>query len=165
MLQLTSVRQILDVLDSFKKFYKLNYQFKNSYTQAVHQVAEKYGVSYQTIADGCRRRLDLDNISEFHDLIKRWLNEDSKSLIKLLKSKSYPNCHNEILQFFNTSEKQNVVQINKDLNNENFTFKLPTKEAKILKALADINDEEISIFLTNLVSVAIKSKFKDLLDI
>jgi len=131
---------------------------------AIRQIAKAYNVRYQTIGDGCRRRLGLQDISEFRKLVKGWIDGDGKDLIDVLKKHSYQQGHTFIDDFFRNYPKEireNIPRPVKTFNLEEsratvFSFRLPNEEAKNLRALAALEEKPIPEWIASIVTEALK---------
>ncbi len=104
MLERKTVEQILEVLKIVRGHYAAGLSLIKAYQKSVAEVATLYDVRYQTIADGCRRRLGLKDRDQFVELINRWLNGDSTRLIALIKKEADKRVHPTIDTFFGGSE-------------------------------------------------------------
>jgi hypothetical protein len=98
-----SVRQLLEVLEHAQRNYQRNIPFPTAYHDAVRDVSNRHRVTYQTIGD-FRRRLGLRDISEYLDLISRWLRGDPEPLRRRIKQHSTPGVHDLIDQFFQNGD-------------------------------------------------------------
>jgi hypothetical protein len=95
----SSVQQLLEVLEHAQRNHQRNIPFPTAYHDAVRDVSNRHRVTYQTIGD-FRRRLGLRDISEYLDLITRWLRGDHEPLQRRIKQHSTPGVHGFIDQFF-----------------------------------------------------------------
>ena len=86
MLTRKTLDQILEVLKGVRKHHAMGKPLLKSYQRSVRDVARLYHTSYQTIADGCRRRLNLADRDEFLLHVDRWLRGDPTGLSALLKN-------------------------------------------------------------------------------
>ena len=168
MLKSNTIRQLLEVLAIFYKSHSRGIPINRSYHEAVRRVAQEYGVTYQTIGDGCRRRLKLNDVGQLHSLLQRWMEGDPHGLIEVLKGNTDSHNHEEIDRFFRTpptvsnhSEKYGPVQINAT-RAETFSFQLPKKDARILRATSEISGTPVPEMLTQIVSKSIREKIKEM---
>lgn len=161
-----TLQQILDVLKYTRYNYNSGTELTSSYQDAISRVADESGVTYQTIGDGCRRRLKLDSIGEFSELIRKWLNGDPNPMMEVLKSQTHRRLHPNIDAFFNdnngdinhsdmaekiTPEKEPTVE---------FTFKLQESDHRYLKALCEIEDIDELELIETIISDGIKNRMK-----
>jgi hypothetical protein len=112
MMTYTTVRQILDVLKVCYDNQRKGLSLSRSYQDGVREVAHENGVTYQTIGDGCRRRLRLKDINEFYNLLGGWTKGEPSGLIEQLKKNSYSHIHPEILAFFENYQPGQAVAEN-----------------------------------------------------
>lgn len=92
--------QLLPVLENISANLSNGLPIPQACQKACHDVSKRLGISYQTIEDLCRRRLGLDDIGQFHALIRLWIDNDSKEIERLLKQQSVSAAHHLIDQFF-----------------------------------------------------------------
>jgi hypothetical protein len=88
MLEPRSTDQILRVLALLRQNKRLGFHTKSAASRAIQQVADESNVRYQTIGDGCRRRLGLPDMAAFHRLVDEWLDGDGSALAKVLRQNS-----------------------------------------------------------------------------
>ena len=79
-----SADQLMYLLIKFKEYDRLGFGVQDAYRQSVSKTSNKYGVTYQTIGDLCRRRLALENIYQFYDVLQDWIDGDPSSLKNLI---------------------------------------------------------------------------------
>ena len=168
MLNSNTIHQLLEVLAIFYKSHSRGNPVNRSYHEAVRRVAQKYGVTYQTIGDGCRRRLKLLDVGQLYTFLQRWIEGDPHGLITVLKNNTDSHNHEEIDRFFkdppflsNHSEEYGPVQINA-IRAETFSFQLPEKDARILRAISEISGTPVPEILTQIVTKSIRDKMKEL---
>lgn len=168
MLKSNTIRQLLEVLSIFYNSHSKGNPINRSYHEAVRRVAQKYGVTYQTIGDGCRRRLKLNDVGQLYSLLQRWIEGDPDGLITVLKSNTDLHNHDDIERFFrippivpNHSEKYGSVKTS-TLRTETFFFQLPEKDARILRATSEISGIPVPEMLSQIVSKSIRDKMKEL---
>lgn len=101
MAQLTpsSVEQLLEVLDRTRRAYAHGLPLATAYQDAVRDVSNRYHVTYQTIGD-FRRRLGLNDVAEYMDLVRRWVEGEVDPLRRKIKHQSQSLMHARIDQFF-----------------------------------------------------------------
>lgn len=156
------------MLAIFHNSHSKGVPINRSYHEAVRRVSQKYGVTYQTIGDGYRRRLKLNDVGELYTLLERWIEGDPRGLISVLKTNTNSHNHEEIERFFkippsvtNHSEKYGPVKTNA-FGTETFSFQLPQKDARILRATSEISGVPVPEMLTQIVSKSIREKMKEL---
>src|SRR5258708_2733722 len=103
MLENQSVTQVLRVLELLRQNKRLGFDTVAACSRAIQQVAKESGVRYQTIGDGCRRRLGLTDMSEFHRLAEAWLRGDGSQLATVVKRSSNSSERRRIDEFFANS--------------------------------------------------------------
>ncbi len=162
-----TVIQLLQVFEEFRNSYLSGVPLHKSYQDAVRKVASHYSVTYQTIGDGCRRRLKLDEISQLYGLLENWMQGDSKGLCSQLTENSDPNAHPEIESFFSkagsylgSTSTEPVASITEQ-KGEPFTFRLSDTDARMLRALAEIEGSSPSQLVADIVQEAVQKKMKD----
>lgn len=163
-----TVHQLLDVFRIIQNSHVKGLPISHSYQNAVKNVAKQNGVTYQTIGDGCRRRLRLKNISELYSLLNNWTNGDPNGLAEQLIKISPSNIHSEIKDFFynyqfdkNRTTSEALIEHN-ELKTQEFCFNLSEKDARILKAIAEIEGVSISETVSALVSRSLRVRIKEL---
>ena len=85
MLTHKTLKIIFEVLLKIRQYYVGGERLIKAYRKAIRTVASQNKIFYQTVADGCCRRLNL-NRDGFLDLVRAWLAQDSDELIKHLKT-------------------------------------------------------------------------------
>ena len=168
MMKHQTVEQLLLVFRLFREGYAAGTPLQKSYQRAVRSVAERYGVRYQTIGDGCRRRLMLDRIEELYDLLTHWVGGDSGPLVKQMKAASDPSTHDDITEFFEPSGESPAITSGGDrippseIDFETITVRLEEREARMLRALAEIEGISPPRLLSDLASSGIRQKMERL---
>jgi hypothetical protein len=100
LLEDATLDQIFDVLNLIRGENPESHYDLIDATPRAFKTSEKfYNVHENTIRDACTRRLQL-NISEFRELVKKWLNGDSSGIKAVLKSHTPGHYHTEIDRFF-----------------------------------------------------------------
>ena len=100
LLEDATLDQIFDVLNLIRgEGPESHYDLIDASQRAFITSVKFYSVHRNTIADACTRRLQL-NISEFRELVKKWLNGDSSGIKAVLKSHTPEHYHSEIDRFF-----------------------------------------------------------------
>ena len=161
-----TVQQLLQVFRLFRENHAGGMPLNHSYHEAVRTVAEKYSVTYQTIGDGCRRRLELTNINELYEMLSAWVRGEPGALRNQLKRHSDPTSHSEIDKFFSISEpttspkpKLSVTSAAKD-EPETVSFRLHARDARLLRALAELEGASVGELTARVVSAAVCERMK-----
>ena len=145
MLRARTVTQMLQVLDLYRKGRQAGESIERALQSATQRVADEYNVTYQTIGDGYRRRLELQTIEHLHTLLARWDQGDPAGLARLLKGHTEVSNHQPIDQFF--ADEGDVTCANAEPTDhrsaparkrETLTVELSSSEMKRLEALAEI---------------------------
>ena len=161
-MNISTLKQIFDVLSYTRENFNEGFSIERSYRYAVQKAAKYYNVSYQTIGDACRRRLELDSISEFFKLLNKWLHGDADPLIGQIKKNTSEFNHYYVDEFFKSSINNDeaikkVTGINDFIE---YRVKISLKESRMLKALAELEGKNVLIYLNELLSQAVKNNFK-----
>jgi len=162
----STVEQLLQVFRLFRDNHAGGMPLHRSYHQAVRTVARNYSVTYQTIGDGCRRRLELNNINELYEILSAWVRGEPRALIHQLKEHSDPAAHSEIDKFFATTEptalpkpKPSVMGAPKD-EPETVSFRLRALDARMLRALAELEGVSVGELTARVVSETVRERMK-----
>jgi|GEM_PF-6012166 hypothetical protein len=156
MLSEKTLDQILGVLELTSKYCKAGLPTAKAYQKSVKDIAHKYSVRYQTIADGCRRRLNLDNVNEFMELLTEWLSGNPAPLKDLLVKNIDQMDEYKVENFFDhklvtTSTKTESERKVED-SFEVITVKAPRNIVSQLRALAESEDKS----LQDLINIIVK---------
>lgn len=165
MLRRESARQVLQVADQTRKNYQAGIPVRHACQQAIREVAKRYGVSYQTIGDGCRRRLRLDQIRDFHVLVQKWLDGNPKPLQQQLLDNADANCHADIQQFFGatdiqSSDSEKISKQNTGAAMETFLVDLPRADALRLRFLCTVEDKPPSKMIFEIVTANVERQLR-----
>lgn len=157
-----TVEQLLQVFRSFRDNHASGKPLHRSYHDAVRDVARLHSVTYQTIGDGCRRRLRLKDINELYELLAAWIKGDSRGLVQQLKQTSDLSAHAEIDQFFAGSASAPVEKTPLKLvsheDSETFSFRLSSDDARVLKAVAELEGTSVGALTSRVVSEAVHAR-------
>lgn len=159
-----TVQQLLSVFRWFRDNHKSGMPLHSAYHEAVRTVADAHSITYQTVGDGCRRRLGLVDIRELYELLAAWTKGDSRALASQLKENSDPSSHDEIERFFsggNAAPAETRRALPKGPSNgetEVFHFRLPDRDARMLKALAELEGVSASELIGHTISVAVRDR-------
>lgn len=161
-----TVQQLLQVFRLFRENHAGGMPLHMSYHEAVRSVAKTDSLTYQTIGDGCRRRLGLTNINELHEMLSAWVRGEPGALLNQLKRHSDPVSHREIEKFFSTTEpttilkpKASVTAVPKE-EPETVSFRLQARDARWLRALAELKGVSASELTASVVSTAVREQMK-----
>ena len=158
-LQIKSTEQILEVIQIARNDFQAGLPIKDSYNTAVQQISQKYHITYQTIADGCTRRLGRIRAEQFRGLLMESFSGNHDPLISTLKRHSSLDTHKLIDKFFSN---QNPIQSkNKNTpSSEVFSFRLNDTEAKKIRTIASIQGITVQEWITNTVTDIANKKLK-----
>lgn len=155
MLTEKTLDQILGVLELTSKYYQTGLPIPKAYQKSVKDIANKYSVRYQTIADGCRRRLNLDNVNEFIELLTEWLGGNPRLLKDLLIKNIGQIDEYKVENFFDHSTAIPFKQVDGmrkvEEASEPLAFKAPRNIVSQLRALAEAEDKSIHDLLNIIV--------------
>jgi len=161
-----TVEQLLQVFRLFRANHAGGMPLHRSYQEAVRVVAENFSVTYQTIGDGCRRRLELNNINELYQMLAAWVRGDPKALVRQFKEHSNPVAHAEIDQFFTGTQpisqtKQKIpVRAPTTDEPETVSFRLHCRDARLLRALAELEGTSVGELTARMVSGVVRERMK-----
>ena len=161
----TVERQMLEVLRSFWERYGRGQPLQEALRAGARDVALATTVRHQTIIDGLTRRLEGD-IGELYGLLKQWTQGDSGPLAAQLKAKSNRSAHESIDAFFESctgNPARNGVRVdysNREEKSERVCFDLSAMEARMLRAVAEINGVSEVEFVTQVVRTAVGTRMK-----
>jgi hypothetical protein len=159
-----TVQQLLEVLQRFRGNHDSGVPLHKAYREAVRSVAEVYSITYQTLGDGCRRRLGLKDIHQFYELLASWMRGDPHGLVRQLKENADPSAHVEIDQFFRggnaatTESKKTARKAALREESEPFTFRIAPSDARMLKALAELEGIAAPELTARIVSSAVRER-------
>ena len=158
-----TIEQLLLVFRLFRDNHASGKPLHRSYHDAVRDVARLHSVTYQTIGDGCRRRLRLKDINELYELLAAWIKGDSRGLIQQLKQNSDASAHGEIDQFFAGTasmpiEKKTPLKLVSHEDSETFSFRLSSDDARVLKAVAELEGTSVGSLTSRVVSEAVHAR-------
>lgn len=153
MLTEKTLDQILGVLALTSKYCEAGLPVTKAYQKSVKDIANKYSVRYQTIADGCRRRLNLDNINEFIELLNEWLGGSPSKLKELLLKNVGKLNEHKVENFFDHNIASSTETLFKRKVEDAFeviTFKTTRNIASQLRSLADAEGKSVQDY-TNII--------------
>lgn len=167
MLEPHTVDQILRVLELFRQNKRLGFSTGSACSRAIKQVAEEHNVAYQTIGDGCRRRLGLIDIGVFHGMAEAWLNGDADALVKVLKRNSTKSSEPRIDAFFATppEAKSSAHKSGNGAKQPTATLHLHMSDPdlKMLRALAQLQDQTVADCARDLLSSSARDRLRSAL--
>ena len=150
MLTEKTLDQILGVLELTSKYYESGLPIPKAYQKSVKDIANKYSVRYQTIADGCRRRLNLDNINEFMGLLDKWLGGSPSQLKELILNNVDNLDKYKVENFFDkdrVASTEASIKRNIEDSFEVITFKTNRNIASQLRSLADAEGKSVQDYM------------------
>ena len=161
-----TVQQLLQVFRLFRENHAGGMPLHRSYPEAVRTVAKNYSVTYQTIGDGCRRRLELSNINELYEMLSAWVGGEPRALLHQLKEHSDPAAHADIDRFFSggggpsphVETKKPSPKAPSREESETFSFRLPAPDARMLKALAELEGVSVGELTAREVTVVVRAR-------
>jgi len=159
-----TVQQLLQVFRAFRDNHKSGMLLRRAYQEGVRAVADNCSITYQTVGDGCRRRLGLNDIGELHELLASWVKGDPRGLVRQLRAHSDPSAHSDIEQFFSGGDST-PVEIKEASptspapeETEVFQFRVPAREARMLRALAELEGVSASELIGKTISAAVRDR-------
>lgn len=161
-----TVRQLLKVFRLSRENYAAGMPLHRSYHAAVRAVAKSYALTYQTIGDTCRRRLELTNVNELHDLLRAWVRGYPDALIRRIKERSDPVVHFEVDRFFTGGDGANWASDDSHREPvshdelETFSFVLHESDGRLLRALAGHEGLSVGELTARLVSGAVRERMR-----
>ena len=171
-LRTSSVNQTLEVLTRFWSKYSRSFTVDRAHIEAIKEVSQGWNVTQQTIWDLNCRRLGLETIQMFRNLLEKWVLGDPKPLIDVLKRNTIYQNRQEIIQFFKQDkfkatikssgrsipqEKVNVGGVS--AVGESFSFQLQPDTAKKVKVLALVDEMSTADWLANAIPEVIEKKY------
>lgn len=162
-MEINTLEQILKVVDFAAKHYSSGNGIDHSYQYGVKRVRQEYNVAYQTIGDGCRRRLGLDDIGEFKRMLQTALEGNPSQLRDLLLRKTSQSYHDKINDFFSKLAKGESISETKTKEMDppiTYTIKLRKSDSDILLALAQLLGGKPEQILSDVTVEAIKERMK-----
>lgn len=151
MLTEKTLDQIIGVLELTAYYHKAGIPIPKAYQKSVKDIARKYSVRYQTIADGCRRRLNLENVNEFMKLLNEWIGGNTSRLKELLIKNIDEQDEYKVENFFDHNKiSPSTVSANAREVEETFeiiTFKTPRNIASQLRSLAEVDGKSVQEFM------------------
>lgn len=153
MLTEKTVNQILWVLELTKKNFNSGLSIAKSYQKAVGEVADRNKIRYQTIADGCRRRLGLDDVGQLVELLEDWLDgrpEQLKELL-ILHAEDYKEKINAFFVGGRATSESLTLKVDAFPGSETLLIRLSHQMFSQLKDLADFNGKTVQAFSASII--------------
>ena len=176
MLTYDTLKQILEVLKKVREYHAGGLSFIKAYQKAVDDVRISHQVYYQTIADGCTRRLQLKR-DGFLVLVEDWLTNNSDGLCEHLKKHVDDENHLVVDEFFQrytkkyrtdiTYEKRDANEIKRPIDRkinvapetEILSFRIEKRIVDQIKVLAEIKGKSIPEWLSETVDEKVKAEY------
>ncbi len=170
MLTAGSVEEILRVIKKTKEYYVGGESVGKAYILACRLVS-KNRKFYQTVADGCTRRLGFVGrgaTAAFQRVLREWIDGDGNNLKKILLTKADKTASGMILAFFDEKAassgiKETKVGANTSQDTEIISFRLPVSLVQQLKVLAEARGQSPVEWVSKTVIAAIDAELHDLL--
>ena len=166
MMNRKTVRQLIQVFEQVRINCMNGVPLRKSYQDAVRKIADKYGLTYQTIGDGCRRRMKLDDISTLYKLLDEWMLGYPEGLALQLRQNSIPVAHPDIEAFFSdtargtTTATKDFTPLIASKSEGTFSFDLFETDARLLRALAEIEGTTPPQLIAQIVQKSVNKKMK-----
>lgn len=164
-----TLHQILEVIEISKTRYSSGSSITSSINDGVKEVSKRYRTTYQTIEDGCRRRLGFNDIEEFKSVLMEYFNGNPDKIISVLRDHTNIDLHGKINDFFRNGKVSSIIPVeNKhknisENNSEVFSFRLDNETSKKLKMLVSYKGISISEWISNTVKNNVQDDLEELL--
>lgn len=162
MLTEKTIDQILGVLDLTVENYISGLPIPKAYQKSVKDIAQRYSISYQTISDGCRRRLGLENVNRFIALLEEWLEGKPNGLRELLINNAADSEHYRINNFFDKAELPSKI-LTKERNTEEIlgvvSLKIPQNVMAQLQSLAEAKGGSIQDLAASIIKEYVEKNY------
>ena len=163
----TTLDQILEVIKISKTHYTSGSSISSSVRIGITNVAKKYNnLRYQTIEDGCRRRLGLKDIDDFRDMLVECFNGNPSKIMSVLKEHTDVDLHCKINDFFKSNHYINqefIVKKNTpELTTQTITLRLDKDTLEKLKGLLGLTGLSLSDWVTKTVKKKLEDDLKKL---
>ena len=166
-----TVNNMLEFLDYFHDYYTEENDLYSAYSDSIKRISQTNNRNRQEISEGCRRKLGLDNLKQFQDLLKDWTDNDSEDLIKALKNNSASPAHNIIDDFFEKHSfngngksepetKQQSKSRSKPCSAGKYCIEIDSETAKKISILTILDDKPVSDLLTGIVTARANERLK-----
>ncbi len=155
-----TLEQILKVIALAAQRHNKGDGINRSYQYGVKSVSQEYGITYQTVADACRRRLGLSNVDEFKRILKTCLDGDQAQLRDLLLRKN-PQLRKNIDDFFlDLTADKDTSMIQEADTSVVYSIEMRKSDSDVLMALAQLLGREPEKLLIDIAVDAIKDRMK-----
>lgn len=172
-ISLKTLDQILEVIKKSKSQYVSGSPIQTSIQTGIDYVSKSYNVTYQTIEDGCRRRLNLKTIDDFRRMLSEYFNGNPKNIISVLREHTDVDLHNKINQFFegNVSVFKKTSDIIQDQQSptqipeqptEVFSFRLDKETSKRLRVVSGYHGISPSEWISKSIKKSIDEDIEEL---
>jgi hypothetical protein len=175
MLTHKTLKIIFAVLLHVRKNYVGGLSLIKAYRMAVREVASENQIFYQTVADGCCRRIKLDR-DGFLDLVRDWLggkperlNDHIKSFVNEKDRLLVDDYFNEIVKpgrqvddghhFSMDSTQTSYKTISNGPSTEIMSFRISRKIAQQVKLMADMVSKSAPEWLSEVVEQTVETKY------
>jgi len=140
----------------------------------IDYVRKSYNVTYQTIEDGCRRRLGLTSIDDFRRMLSEYFNGNPTNIKSTLLEHTDIDLHNKIQDYFGggvisvvkTGHKVQEQPFTKHIpekTTEVFSFRLDEETSKKLRLLLGYNGISTSEWISKIVTMKVNEDLQELL--
>jgi hypothetical protein len=158
MLTEKTLDQLIGVLELTEKYYRTGLPVPKAYQKAVKDIASRYSVRYQTIADGCSRRLNLDTVEVFIGLLSQWLSGNGNQLKALLIKNISELDEYKVENFFDHNRPSTPPSTHPPLTSRKveeatdaITLKISRNLVGQLRALAEAENKNLPDFVSNII--------------
>lgn len=171
MLTASTIEQILEVIQKTKEYYMGGEPVDKAYTLACRLVSKKESQFYQTVTDGCVRRLGFVGggaTREFHKVLSGWLDGDGSDLKNLLLTKADKSASGMVLAYFDGNVGSGEIPRSKvtgeaGQDTEVVSFRLPVTMAQQLRVLAEAKGQSPAEWVSKTIISVIDAELYDLL--
>ena len=165
-----SLDQILEVIKKSKTNYFNGSPLHTSIQTGIEYVRKSYNLKYQTIEDGCRRRLGLKTIDDFRRMLSEYFNGNPTNIKSILREHTHIDLHNKINEYF----KGNVTSLEKssdkiknqplpEQTTEVFSFRLDEETSKKLRLLLGYLGISSSEWISKIIKKKVNEDLQELL--
>jgi len=166
-----SLDQILEVIRKTKSQYLSGSPLHTSIQSGIEYVSKSYNVTYQTIEDGCRRRLGLKTIDDFRRVLSEYFHGNPNNIISILREHTDSNLHNKINEYFKGSVTSIIKSSDKiqdiplqERTTEVFSFRLDEETSKKLRILVGFLEIPPSEWISIIIKKKVNEDVQELLE-